>query len=110
MIDESKIKEAARAYCDATYGTLKEEPFIAEGFRQGAQWAQQEFINSLWHDASEEPITLSGLIVHDKYENTYYATNHSVWVTWDVYKHSFSIDKWLYIDDLLPKEVSNSSV
>ena len=39
MIDKSKIKSAAQGYCDATYGTLNEHPLIAEAFREGAQWA-----------------------------------------------------------------------
>ena len=61
MIDEKKIKEVARAYCDAIYGTLKEEPFIAESFRQGAIWAQKEFINSRWLDARKyKPTDIEG--------------------------------------------------
>lgn len=40
MIDEKILNETARAYVDATYGTLKEEPLISEGFRQGAKWAE----------------------------------------------------------------------
>lgn len=29
MIDDNKIKSAAQGYCDATYGTLNTNPFIA---------------------------------------------------------------------------------
>ena len=38
MIDKNKIKSAARKYCKATYGTVDDNPFIAEAFRKGAKW------------------------------------------------------------------------
>ena len=55
MIDKNKIKSAAQGYCDATYGTLNTNPFIAEAFRKGAKWAINEFLENLWHPAYEEP-------------------------------------------------------
>lgn len=55
MIDKNKIKSAAQGYCDATYGTLNTNPFIAEAFRKGAKWAINEFLNDLWHPNTEEP-------------------------------------------------------
>ena len=53
MIDKDKIKSAAQGYCDATYGTLNTNPFIAEGFRKGAKWAINELSKDLVHPASE---------------------------------------------------------
>ena len=53
MIDKNKIKSAAQGYCDATYGTLNTDPFIAEAFRKGANWAMNEFLENLWHPVSE---------------------------------------------------------
>ena len=53
MIDNNKIKSAAQGYCDATYGTLNTNPFIAEGFRKGAKWAINELSKDLVHPASE---------------------------------------------------------
>lgn len=53
MIDKDKIKSAAQGYCDATYGTLDTNPFIAEAFRQGAKWAINELSKDLVHPASE---------------------------------------------------------
>ena len=53
MIDEKKIKSAAQGYCDATYGTLNTDPFIAEAFRKGAKWAINELSKDLVHPASE---------------------------------------------------------
>ena len=53
MIDKNKIKSAAQGYCDATYGTLNTDPFIAEAFRKGANWAINELSKDLVHPASE---------------------------------------------------------
>lgn len=53
MIDEKKIKSAAQGYCDATYGTVDDNPFIAEAFRKGAKWAINELSKDLVHPASE---------------------------------------------------------
>ena len=53
MIDDNKIKSAAQGYCDATYGTLNTNPFIAEAFRKGAKWAINELSKDLVHPASE---------------------------------------------------------
>lgn len=55
MIDDKKIKNAAQGYCDATYGTLIEHPLIAEAFKQGVNWAINEFLKDLWHPISEKP-------------------------------------------------------
>ena len=85
MIDEKKIKSAAQGYCDATYGTLNTNPFIAEAFRKGAKWAINEFLKDLWHPNTEEPkhdkqityVQINGIVKTiilneeaDKYNNT----------------------------------------
>ena len=51
MIDKNKIKSAARKYCKATYGTVDDNPFIAEAFRKGAKWAINELSKDLVHPA-----------------------------------------------------------
>ena len=55
MIDDKKIEEAARNYCNIRYPASQDAPFIAEGFRHGAKWAVNEFLKDLWHHAEEEP-------------------------------------------------------
>lgn len=44
MVDEKKIKSAARGYSEYTYGTLEEHPLIVEAFKEGANWAIQELL------------------------------------------------------------------
>ena len=55
MIEDKKIEEAARYYCNNRYPASQDAPFIAEGFRHGAKWAINELFKNLWHPASEEP-------------------------------------------------------
>lgn len=55
MINDKKIEEAARNYCNNRYPASQDAPFIAEGFRKGARWAIHEFLKNLWHPAIEKP-------------------------------------------------------
>ena len=121
MIDEEKIYEEANGVYDEkflndTYGIIyydngdEDEAHtpcqVTEAFIMGAQWAQKEFIKSLWHDASEKPeegkkcigrykcIPLDAISFKLPIAGT----------TWDEYIHYSSLDKWCYADDIMPKE------
>ena len=112
MIDKNKIKSAAQGYCDATYGTLNTDPFIAEAFRKGANWAINEFIKDLWHPASEEPIEFAEVLAEAKITesiNTYlsFKRNDALFKNWNAYSSGANITRWLYIDNLFPKEGGN---
>ena len=104
MIDKNKIKSAAQGYCDATYGTLNTNPFIAEAFRKGANWAINEFLKDLWHPASKEPEKFRKILYTggsiDTTDTTMLITNNS----WNTKVCLLEIKKWCYIDDLLPKK------
>ena len=108
MINENKIKSAAQAYCDATYGTLDNHPLIADAFKQGAKYAINEFLKDLWHSISEEPRKdVSILVETHNDKNTFYY----VWYKWlDNFYPSWEdaircsrVSRWLYIDDLFLK-------
>lgn len=109
MIDDKKIVEAARYYCNNRYPASQDAPFIAEGFRHGAKWMREEFLKDLWHPASEEPRKDVSIIVetHNDKNMFYY-----VWNRWQDNFYPFWTDavicsrvsRWLYIDDLFPKE------
>ena len=104
MIDKNKIKSAAQGYCDATYGTLNTNPFIAEAFRKGANWAINEFLKDLWHPVSKEPEKFRKILYTggsiDTTDTTMLITNNS----WNTKVCLLEIKKWCYIDDLLLKE------
>ena len=112
MIDKNKIKSAAQGYCDATYGTLNTNPFIAEAFRKGANWAINEFLKDLWHPAIEEP-KKNRLVLTDV--RSIMDKDHICWATvkltendyirnWSNYAKVTKITSWLYLDDLFSKE------
>ena len=108
MIDDKKIEEAARYYCNNRYPASQDAPFIAEGFRYGAKWAINEFLKDLWHHAEEEPnheairtyilgetkASESGVLPMLLRPNT----------NWKEFVVSHGVTHWLYVDDLLPKE------
>jgi hypothetical protein len=109
MIDDKKIEEAARYYCNNRYPASQDAPFIAEGFRHGAKWAINEFLKNLWHPASEEPREFAEVLAEAKITEsikTYISLkrNDALFKNWDAYSSGANITRWLYIDDLLPKE------
>ena len=111
MIDKNKIKSAAQGYCDATYGTLNTNPFIAEAFRQGANWAINEFLNDLWHPNTEEPDKSKSDIITLGFDNdAFLQFKESIFWNKESWRHSISrcqIIKWAYLSDILPKEGGN---
>ena len=108
MIDKNKIKSAAQGYCDATYGTLNTDPFIAEAFRKGANWAINEFLNDLWHPNIEEPDKSKSDIITLGFDNdAFLQFKESIFWNKESWRHSISrcqIIKWAYLSDILPKE------
>ena len=81
----------------------------AAGFEAGAKWAVNEFIKDLWHPASEEPREFAEVLAEVKITEsikTYisFKKNDALFKNWDAYSSGANITRWLYIDDLLPKE------
>ena len=104
MIDDNKIKSAVQVYCDATYGTLYTDPFIAEGFRKGARWAINEFLKNLWHLANEIP-EIGRVIIMENYYPDGRIEFPSCWRKSTSHNPiEGNTKKWLYVDDLLPKK------
>lgn len=99
MIDKEKIQKAAY---DMNDGELTNDKLMRGGFVYGAQWAQKEFVNSLWHDASEEPLVdkpiLIEYIVGNKKKYTFSSNRPS---SWEDYVSKFNWSKYCYIEDIL---------
>ena len=107
MIDDDKIVKAASELCD--YGSIHDSEYRIEGFKKCAKWMQEEFLKDLWHLASEEPRKFAEILAEAKITEsikTYisFKRNDALFVNWDAYSSSANITRWLYIDDLLPKE------
>lgn len=112
MIDEDKIKDAAY---DMNDGGLTNDKLMRGGFVRGAQWAQAEFVNSLWHDASEEPkkgeqcLVDMEFLYEDAPEDRTFTTSTYGERGWteDYMPNSakyFKLHRWCYISDILPKK------
>lgn len=106
MIDDKKIEEAAFNYND---GELTSDKLIRAAFIYGAKWAVNESLKDLWHPASEEPREFIEVLAEAKITEsikTYisFKRNDALFKNWDAYSSSANITRWLYIDNLLPKE------
>lgn len=107
MIDENKIKEAAKSLRkdfddDVTQGFL-----VEFGFEKGANWAINEFLKDLWHPVSKEPEKFRKILYTggsiDTTDTTMLIINNS----WNTKVCLLKIKKWCYIDDLFPKGGGN---
>ena len=82
-----------------------------DSFKEGAKWAINEFLKDLWHPASEEPKKGSTIIYenHSKNGNTYFYIESiecllDSFNSWSNFTKFMRVPRWLYIDDLFPKE------
>lgn len=111
MIDEKKIKEAATKYA----GKRPKDLLSTErqsSFKDGAEWAQREFVKSLWHDASEEPNleddSMILINIPDNKMSYMVLPLRTIWNDWENAVSDFNIIRWLYINDLLPKNANEN--
>ena len=107
MIDDKKIEEAARRYSEVTDCDKEEALLIEEGFKEGANWAINEFLKNLWHPNTEEPDKSKSDIITLGFDNdAYLQFKESVLWNKESWRHSISrcqIIKWAYLSDILPK-------
>ena len=97
MIDDKKIEQAAINKCG----------FISSEFYSGAKWAINEFLKDLWHPNTEEPEENRNILIEHKCGDLLYHTEEYDCYyddPWDFKVRILNITRWLYIDDLLPKE------
>ena len=123
MIDEKKIESAIEEIYEDRFmlngeeiifdNDVTEEMFYKEDIKEaiglGAKWAINELFKNLWHPASEEPIEFAEVLAEAKITEsikTYisFKRNDALFKNWDAYSSGANITRWLYIDDLFPKE------
>lgn len=105
MIDDKNIEAAARRYSEVTDCDKAEALLIEEGFKEGAEWAINEFLKDLWHDTIEEPKEKVPLLYYRKHKFLpFMVDKYSDVYDWNALVYDFDITKWLYIEDLFPKE------
>lgn len=107
MIDNKKIDDAA--YRFATSQEHGELLALIDGYKEGYKDAINEFLKDLWHPASEEPRKDVSIMVetHNDKNMFYYAWNRwqdNFYPSWTDAVLCSRVSRWLYIDDLFPKE------
>ena len=98
MIDEKRIEE--EAYKETNFYNVQESvAFIA-----GANWAEEEFIKELWHTTNEEPFHKKMCIAQNGFNsNDYILFELPFNISWDDFVLYNILNKWCYVDDILPK-------
>lgn len=102
MINE-QIKQASEEYAN------KEWPFegycaSSDSFSAGILW----YINSIWHGTENTPKENSKIILIDKFGEWYNISysfdeyDDALGKGWESCVRTYNIDKWAYLDDLLP--------
>ena len=103
---KEQIEKAAMEFAEREYeiSDIDKIP-LYKGFFHGAQWR----INSVWHDAEEEPKQNAWFIaqIGDGAFDTFIMSIEST--RWDRWCNGLNIKRWAYIEDLLPerKEETN---
>lgn len=103
MIDNKTIEEAAKQHSEESYISGYFQACYKDAFTEGAKWAINEFLNNLWHPASEEPKKGSVFL----YKTTFDGYGLNQIINGNEWKYIIKYQKatqWLYIDDLLLKE------
>ena len=122
MIRGEEIKQAAEAYASQMCNLCLDEyclkmgltcPNIHESviaFTDGSEWADEHSnLESLWHDAGEEPRYEEFLLAEESDEfNIYKLSGQEDNNSWELLVSTMGIIRWAYIDDLLPKQFGNS--
>lgn len=118
MIDEKKIKKAARQISEKVVDAIgfddSKPTHLAfldghvEGFSAGAKWAINKFLKDLWHLNTKEPDKNKSDIITLGFDNdAYLQFKESILWKEESWRHSISrcqIIKWAYLSDILPKK------
>ena len=113
-LDKNKInrrnEQILKAARDYVSGVTLSSPSNVLHFEAGAKWADKNPIN-LWHNVSEEPKFYSVVLCLDNH-NKYWVVRKSgelgLTNKWYELVNDKGIIMWVYIDDLLPKQLGNS--
>ena len=132
MIDDKKIESAKEEIYEDRFllngeeivfdNDEKEEMFYKEDINEaiglGAKWAINELFKNLWHPASEKPADNEDILVESTFGSTSYELSLGMYYcidecdeyhgdSWEVQAAKQRVTRWLYVDDLLPKEGGN---
>lgn len=114
MIDKNKIAKAARK-CLAAFRKANPDGYSSsiidiesnclKNFKEGAEWAINEFLKDLWHQTNKEPEGYDEwILLHYSVGNYYSLAQVKEFKSWKGFVENMPIDGWFYIDDLFSKE------
>ena len=109
MIDDKKIEEAKEAFIanKKILGVVAMNA-LACGFKEGANWAIDEFLKDLWHPNTKEPDKSKSDIITIGFDNdAFLQFKESIIWKEESWRHSISrcqITRWAYLSDILPKQ------
>lgn len=104
MIDEKKIEAAAAFHAKKTWNHEEEQFSCMDGFKTGVKWAQEEFVKSLWYAPVVEAEPRRDIIAISK-KGMVYAFNFEYDDDWRQTFRDCNIERFCYLDDILPKKL-----
>lgn len=105
MIDDKKIKDAAKQHAEGAFVSEYWQSCYKDGFVDGVKWMQEEFLKNLWHQTDEEPEGYNeGILLAYSVGDYYSLVQVKDFKSWKGFVEKMPIDGWLYIDDLFKKE------
>ena len=100
----TRLEEILKAAQDYVSGVSLSSPSNFIHFAAGARWADERpNLESLWHDAMEEPRCDELLLGED-------TDGFSIYMrcgqedNWETFVNETGLSRWAYINDLLPKQ------
>lgn len=104
MIDDKKIEDAAKQHSEESYISGYFQACYKDAFMDGAKWAINEFLKTLWHSANEVP-EIGRVIIMENYYPDGRIEFPSHWRKSTSHNPiEGNTQKWFYVDDLFPKE------
>lgn len=106
MIDDKKIEDAAKQHSEESYISDYFQACYKDAFMECAKWAICEFLNDLWHPASEKPLLRNGkcLVVYNSGKIDIFKISFVYEMISNYGKDGMGWKCWCYISDLFPKE------
>lgn len=109
MTREEEVKQAAYSqYCNSESVCFT---LMCDSFKQGAEWADENpkpgliDLPQVWHNVSKRPEPKAWFIaqIGEKCFDTFIVEidKNDTWAKWS---KGINITRWVYIEDLLPKE------
>ena len=97
------IKRINEASFDYNNGDSVLEKSQRYAFQTGATWMRREFLDTLWHNADEKPADDKLILyITECWEGSITAL-YLLNMNWNEACEALNIDKWLYMDDIIPQ-------